>query len=326
MTYFALRFDFRNPPIAGTTMAERYAAALDMVEWADGLGAVAITLSEHHGSDDGYLPSALTMAAAMAARTTTARLMIAAIVAPLHDPLKLAEEAAVVDQISGGRLDLCLTNGYVASEFDMFDRRLGDRAALTTEAVETLRQAFTGEPFEFRGRTVRITPTPAQFGGPKISLGGSSEPAARRAARIADGFMPSSAGIWDFYRDECLKLGKDDPGPHPGGSTDFVHLATDPDAGWETIAPFAMHEVNAYGAWMAEAGISATGGYVPVASAEELRTTGQYRVITPDQMVEELRAQGPFAFVALHPLMGGIPPEVAWESLHLFEHDVLPNV
>ena len=87
-----------------------------------------------------------------------------------------------------------------------------------------------------------------------------------------------------------------------------------------------MHEVNAYGAWMAEAGISATGGYVTVASAEELRTTGQYRVLTPDQMVEELKARGPFAFVALHPLMGGIPPEVAWESLRLFEHDVLPNV
>jgi alkanesulfonate monooxygenase SsuD/methylene tetrahydromethanopterin reductase-like flavin-dependent oxidoreductase (luciferase family) len=326
MTYFALRFDFRNPPVAGTAMADRYAAALDMAEWADGLGAVAITLSEHHGSADGYLPSALTMAAAMAARTRNARLVIAAVVAPLHDPLRLAEEAAVVDLISGGRLDLCLVNGYVASEFTMFGEDITKRAARTTETVAALRGAWAGGPFEYRGRTVQVTPTPAQPGGPKISLGGSTEPAARRAARIADGFMPSNPGIWECYRDEMVKLGRDDPGPYPGGGTDFVHLSHDPDAGWATIAPFAMHEVNAYGTWMAEAGTGAAGGYVPAADSEALRATGQYRVITPEDMVVELKAKGPFGFAALHPLMGGIPPEVAWESLRLFEHEVLPHV
>lgn len=79
---FSLRFDFRNPPIAGTTMAERYAAALDMVEWADALGCVSIGVSEHHGSADGYLPSALPMLAAMAQRSTSARLGIGALLAP----------------------------------------------------------------------------------------------------------------------------------------------------------------------------------------------------------------------------------------------------
>jgi alkanesulfonate monooxygenase SsuD/methylene tetrahydromethanopterin reductase-like flavin-dependent oxidoreductase (luciferase family) len=169
-----------------------------------------------------------------------------------------------------------------------------------------------------------VTPTPAQPGGPKITIGGSSEPAARRAARIGDGFMASSPALWDSYRDELQKLGKDDPGPHPGGSTAFVHLARDPEAGWRTIAPYAMHEVNAYGTWMVEGGVT-MGGYKPVADEETLRATGQYRVITPDQMVSELKAQGPFSFAALHPLMGGIPPALAWESLRLFEHEVLPN-
>jgi len=173
---------------------------------------------------------------------------------------------------------------------------------------------------------VRVTPTPFQPGGPKISLGGSSEPAARRAARIADGFAPSTPEIWDFYRDEVIALGRPDPGPHPGGSTDFVHLATDSEAGWEKIAPHALHEVNAYGTWMAAAGTGASGGYVPVADADALRQLGQYRVLTPDQMVAELQAQGPFAFVAFHPLMGGIPPALAWESLRLFEHEVLPRL
>jgi alkanesulfonate monooxygenase SsuD/methylene tetrahydromethanopterin reductase-like flavin-dependent oxidoreductase (luciferase family) len=326
MALFGLRFDFRNPSFAGTTMAERYRAALDMAEWADGLGAVALVLSEHHGSDDGYLPSPLPLAAAVAARTTNIRINLAALVASFHDPLRLAEDIAVVDLISEGRLDVIITNGYVSDEFTMFGQPIGGRAQRTTELVSVLRQAWTGEPFTYRGRTVTVSPRPFQDGGPKISLGGSTEPAARRAARIGDGFMPSAPAVWEFYRDEVIRLGRPDPGPHPGGTTDFVHLATDPDEGWERIAPHALHEVNAYGSWMAAAGLGDSGGYVAVADAEALRATGQYRVLTPDQMVSELSEQGPFGFVAFHPLMGGIPPELAWDSLHLFEHDVLPRL
>ncbi len=173
---------------------------------------------------------------------------------------------------------------------------------------------------------MRVTPTPFQPGGPKISLGGSAEPAARRAARIADGFAPSSAAVWDFYRDEMAVLGKPDPGPHPGGSTDVVFLARDVEEGWRRFGPHALHETNAYGAWMSAAGTAGVGGYAPVDGIEELRAGGQYRVLTPDDMVAELNAQGPFAFVALHPLVGGTPPDMAWESLRLFEHEVLPRL
>lgn len=326
MALFGIRFDFRNPKVANTTMAERYAAALDMIEWADGHGFLLAILSEHHGSDDGYLPSPLPMAAAMAARSRNIRIQIAAMVAALHDPLRLAEDLAVVDLISGGRLDLVITNGYVASEFAMFDRSLSERVKRTTELVGVLRDAWTGEPFEYGGRAVRVTPAPHQEGGPKIAMGGSTEPAARRAARLGDGFMPSTPELWEFYRDEHAKLGHPDPGPYLGGDTSFFHLATDADAGWEAIAPYAMHEVNAYGEWMAEAGTSDTGGYKPVADADALRETGQYRVITPDEMVADLKEQGPFGFALFHPMMGGIPPALAWASLRLFETDVLPRL
>jgi alkanesulfonate monooxygenase SsuD/methylene tetrahydromethanopterin reductase-like flavin-dependent oxidoreductase (luciferase family) len=326
MALFGIRFDFRNPPFAGTTMTERYRAAIDMVEWADRLGFVVCTLSEHHGSADGYLPSPLPIAAAMAARTKQIRFNIAAFVAAFHDPIRLAEDIAVVDCIAGGRVDVVVTNGYVDSEFAMFDRQLSDRAKHTIECVKTLRNAWTGEPFEYRGRTVQVTPTPHQAGGPAITMGGSSEPAARRAARLGDGYLPSSPALWDFYRDECLKLGKPDPGPHLGGDTSFFHVAKDPDEGWEQIAPYAMHEVNAYGAWMQQAGLIGSGGYEPVADAETLRGTGQYRVLTPDQLVDELRAKGDFGFALFHPLMGGIPPELGWQSLRLFESEVLPRL
>jgi alkanesulfonate monooxygenase SsuD/methylene tetrahydromethanopterin reductase-like flavin-dependent oxidoreductase (luciferase family) len=327
MAFFGLRFDFRMPADAPGTRAERYAAALEMAQWADGLGCVpVITLSEHHGSDDGYLPSPLPVAAAMAARTTNVRFNIAAMIPCFHDPLRLAEDIAVVDLLSNGRIDLVLANGYVAREFDMFDVPLSERPKRTTEMVRVLKQAWTGEPFEYQGRTVQVRPTPATPGGPAISLGGSTEKAARRAARIADGFLPSTGEVWEFYADELAKLGKPDPGPWPGGDTTVVHVAEDHDQGWAELAPYAMHETNAYGAWQVDAGLGTSGGYQPFTDPEVLRASGAYRVVTPDEMVAELGEKGPFAFTMLHPLVGGLPPEIGWKSLRLVEHEVVPRL
>lgn len=319
--FFAMRFDFRNPAFAATSTADRYAAALDMAAWADRLGCLSITLSEHHGSEDGYLPSPIPMLAAMAARTTNVRFMIAALIAPLHDPVRLAEDLVVADNLSNGRIDIVVAGGYVRREFEMFDVPMKERVRRVVDAVRILKAAFAGDPFEHRGRTVRITPTPCRPGGPSVMLGGSGEGAARRAARIADGFLPSEPKFWEFYRDELITLGKPDPGPCPIPENSVVALAKDAEKGWEKMAPFFLHENNAYGAWRAEN--SAPSPYRTVADVGALRTTGRYRVLTPEQLIEEQKAVA-FPFALLHPLCGGIPPALAWESLRLFEHHVLP--
>ncbi|MFF3581980.1 LLM class flavin-dependent oxidoreductase [Streptomyces mirabilis] len=321
MTAFALRFDFRNPAQAGTTMADRYAAALDMAEWADRLGCARITVSEHHGSPDGYLPAPIPMLAAMAARTTDVRFLVAALIAPFHDPLLLAEEMIVLDNLSRGRVDLVVAGGYVHEEFALFGVPMNERAKRVTEVVTTLKAAFTGEEFTYRGRTARLTPAPFRPGGPSVSLGGSTEPAARRAARIADGFIPSVSEVWEYYRDEVLKLGRPDPGPSPIGRNQVVALAEDPDKGWEQMAPFFLHETNAYGAWQAQDHLAAP--FHSVTGADELRESGQYRVLTPERFVAELKSS-PRPFTQLHPLCGGMPMELAWSSLRLFEREVLP--
>jgi alkanesulfonate monooxygenase SsuD/methylene tetrahydromethanopterin reductase-like flavin-dependent oxidoreductase (luciferase family) len=257
----------------------------------------------------------------MAARTTNVRFMIAALIAPFYEPIRLAEDLIVLDNLSRGRVDLIVAGGYVHEEFDMFGVPMKERAARVNETVKTLKAAFSGDPFEFRGRTVQITPAPFRAGGPSILLGGSSEAAARRAARIADGFLPSVPEVWDFYRDEVQKLGRPDPGPSPIGDTVTVALAEDVDEGWERMAPFFLHETNAYGVWQAQDDVATP--YRMVDGVDALRETGKYRVITPDQMVEELKASAfPFAF--FHPMCGGMPPELAWSSLRLFEEKVLP--
>ncbi len=319
--YFGLRFDLRNHVSAGTTMADRYAAAVEMAEWADHLGCMTIALSEHHGSPDGYLPSPIPMLAAMAARTTNVRFLIAALIAPFHDPLHLAEDMVVLDNLSRGRVDLIVAGGYVHEEFAMFGVPMNERGQRVTETVATLKAAFSGQPFDYRGRTVQVTPPTFRAGGPAVLLGGSSEPAARRAARIADGFIPSVPEVWAFYRDEVQRLGQPDPGPSPISGNEVVALAEDPEKGWEQMAPFFLHETNAYGAWQAEDGIASP--YRTVAGADELHGTGQYRVLTPEQFVEEQKAS-PLPFINLHPLCGGMPVELAWSSLRLFEQEVLP--
>ena len=324
MPTLGLRYDFRNPPFGGTTMAERYACALEQCEWAESLGFASVILSEHHGVDDGYLPSALTLAAAIAARTTTMRIRIAAVLPSLYHPLRLAEEAAVVDNISNGRLDLVVTNGYVPSEFAMFDEDIANRVKRVTETVKVLRQAFTGEPFEFRGKTVQVTPKPVQQPGVPIWLGAASEGAARRAARIADGLLPSYPQLWDIYRDELVKLGKPDPGPIPQGTIAYLHITETPDATWDQVAPHALHEMNGYGKWAAESD-SAT-GYSQVTDADALRAMGIYQMLTPTEAVEQIRAAGPHAPVVFHPLMGGLPPGLSWQNLRLFEEKVLPHI
>ncbi len=324
MPFFGLRFDFRNPAFAGTSMTQRYSAGLDMAEWADDQGFMMLVLSEHHGSLDGYLPSPLVMAGAVAARTRSLRIMVSAIVAPLHDPLRLAEDASVVDLISGGRLDLVLANGYVADEFAMFDVALAERARRTTTAIEVLRQAFSGDAFDLDGRTVRITPKPDRVGGPRLSLGGSTPAAARRAARIADGFVPSLPEVWTFYRDERIALGNADPGPYLGAGIANFTLADDVEKGWREVGEYFLYETNAYGRWMRDAGLD--GMYEPATGIDEVRDRGMYRVLTPEMLIAEIEAAGPWAFVLLHPMLGGIPPDLAWRALRLFEHDVLPHL
>jgi len=322
MPILSLRYDLRRAPFDTTSTAELVATALAQCEWADRLGFATVTLSEHHGSPDGYLPSPLVFGAAVAARTRNLRLVIAALIAPLHDPIRLAEDIAVLDVVSGGRVIPVVSGGYVESEFRAFGKRLADRARVMEEIVPWLERAWTGEPFEHHGATVRVMPRPVQRPRPPIFMGGGSEAAARRAARHADHFMPTVPEFYEIYREERVKLGKPDPGPLPRTAGNFLYLAEDPDAAWQRIAPYAMHEMNAYGQWMAEAGVS--GPYQPILDPDALRATGQYPIVTPDELIDTARGMSGLDTILFHPLMGGMDPELSWASLRLFETQVLP--
>jgi alkanesulfonate monooxygenase SsuD/methylene tetrahydromethanopterin reductase-like flavin-dependent oxidoreductase (luciferase family) len=318
----ALTYDMRAPDF-GVPAVDLYQAAVEQCAWADRLGFDAVSLLEHHASVDGYLPSPIVLGSAVAAVTERMLIRMSVVLLPLYHPIRLAEDLAVLDLIARGRLRLTVGAGYRPEEYEQFDLNIKRRPSLMEDGVEVLKQAWTGEPFEWRGHTVRILPRPAQQPRPAIALGGSSPAAAKRAARIADDFQPVVPRLYDVYLEELAALGKPAPEPRPrrgGGGGMFFHIAEDPDRAWEQIAPHAMHETNDYAEWAK--GMRGS-PYTSFDSSDELRKSGMYEIVTPGVAVDLIRERGGVAF---KPLMGGLDPEIGWESLHLFESQVLPRL
>lgn len=319
---FLMRFDMRAPDF-GAPAADLYAAALEMSAWGESNGCAAVVISEHHCSPDGYLPSPLQLAAAVAGRTTSMPIQVAALLLPFYEPIRLAEDLAVLDLIGRGRLSYIIGLGYRDEEFEMFGVARKGRGRRAEQTIELLRRAWKGEPFDYEGRRVHVTPAPFTPGGPTLMLGGSSATAARRAARCNLGLyaQASDLDLEKIYRDECAKLGVS-PGvcmvPPPGIVT-AAFVAEDVDAAWREMGPHLLHDARMYTEWLAGGSAAVT---TQAHTVDELRAEqGAYRIFTVDEAVDYLKRNG---FLVTQPLCGGLPPEIAWRSLRLIAERVMP--
>jgi alkanesulfonate monooxygenase SsuD/methylene tetrahydromethanopterin reductase-like flavin-dependent oxidoreductase (luciferase family) len=223
----------------------------------------------------------------------------------------------------------------------MFGVDRSQRAQLLEEGIGALKNAWTGETFDFRGRRVMVRPRPVSRPRPTIVLGGDTRAAARRAARMADGFMSMPTfsantasdggelalpikdnGALAPYVEACGELNIAPRSPLGQRiPCMYLQVAKDPDAMAQRVAPYLLHVANSYAEWMAEAGVSTT--YSPATDVDQLRATGNFQIVTPEKCIEI--AQG-CAEIMFDPLYGGIPPEIAWESLELFRTEVLPEL
>ncbi len=318
------RFDMRQPAMCSASKADMYHAAIDMAAWGENNGFASAHLSEHHGSEDNYCPSPLVLAGAIASRTSQLRLFISALIAPLHDPVQLAEDLSVLDIISRGRVIPILSGGYRAEEFAAVGKTLKDRKQYMDEIGPFLKRAWRGETFEHQGRTITIKPTPHTEPRPMILMGGSSKPAARRAAEHADFFIPSGPEIFEYYREELKKHGKPDPGPMPNAPSTCTYVAENPDEYWDKIAVHVQHETNIYARWAEQAEVFSP--YKHYDNTDDLRASGAYKVLTPQQVIDDVREMMAAQPLMFHPLCGGIHPNLGWQSLHLFAEQVLPTL
>ena len=281
---------------------------------------------QHHGSEDGYLPSPVVLASAIAARTERIRIRLSVITLPFNHPLRIAEDIAVLDIISNGRVEAVFGGGYAPQEFTMFGVDPNRRGRLVEKGVEAIKRAWTGEEFEFEGRKARVRPTPVQQPRPPIWLGGSSPAAARRAARIADHFYTAEKPLYNIYREAAIVAGRPDPGPWRDIGSGFFVATPDPVREAERLAPYILHECNAYSRWASAEGDDTQYQYQPATDVAPLLASGLYPILADDDAIAYAERLGVDGQHCVQPLISGLPPEIGWEQLRYFEHTVLPTL
>lgn len=324
MMQLALRYDMRAPAI-GAPAADLYAASVQQCAWADRLGFDTVYLAEHHGAEDGYCSSPLIQAAAIAGVTSRLQIHLSALIAVLHNPLRLAEDLATLDLISKGRLAMTLGIGYRPHEYEMFGVQRSKRVPLLEEIIGVLDKAWTGEPFDYRGTTVMVRPTPYRKPRPPIYIGGSSEASARRAARLGDNYLPALPALTELYEQERRRLGLPVPPRPPRKGPLFLFVSDDPERDWPVVAPHVIYTSNSNAKWALERGVGAT-PYKQVDSVDDLKASTEFSVVTPEDCVKLAVELGPDSEMVFQPLMGGLGPAVGWRSLELFAEKVHPQL
>ena len=311
MPFSLIRFNLIDPTLDSQSLSDRYKAMLDMAEFADQNGFFMATFEEHHGADNAWSPTPLMNAGTVLARTTTLSASISALLLPLHDPIRVAEDIAVIDLMSGGRLTVIFGLGYRPSEYQLMGKDWDDRGKIMDESIQTLLDAWTGEPFQYKGETHRITPSPLTKPHPLIMIGGTSKIAARRAAKFGLPLSPAAhmPELEAYYYEQCELNGTQGFCAMPGEETHMTFVAEDPDKAWAELGQYFLNEASVYSKWQTSDISSAVHSHAT--TPEELREEGIYQIVTHQEA-------STLDQVVHHPLCGGMPIDKAWESLQLY--------
>lgn len=323
--------DLRNPPRWRRPWRDRYAQALERVSEADRLGLGSVWLSEHHMWEDGYLPQPLTFAAAIAQRTRRLRIGTSVLLAPLRRPLDIAEQAAIVDLVSGGRLELGMGAGYCAPEFAAYGAPLGQRFKLLEERIVEVRRLW---------EEGIATPAPLQERLP-IWVGGQGPRAARIAGRHGEGLLWLGPESLEPYRQALAEGGHDPGSARLSGPANLV-LADDPERAWAEISPHLAYQWGTYARYgSAVAGSAANAAVADLGATDRagdpdpasLRSGGPimtppaFDVVTPEEAARRLRAwlDGlPVEHVYFWDSIAGMPDELAERHIELLATRLAP--
>ena len=324
-------YDFRNPAESGMSHAAFYAAIIEQAAWLDELGLDVAWFTEHHFVEDGYLPSWIPVASAIAARTRNLRFSSDVCLMPFNHPIRLAEDLAVLDNISNGRVELGAGMGYAPHEFRGFGLPVSRRVSLTNEALEVLRLAFTGETFSYQGQRysftdVKITPGFVQPGGPPLWIAAMGRPGAERAARFGANLLPQGlrTETLDPWRSTLQASGGDAEGRRIGIIRSCL-VTDDAERDWPAVRAGERRRMAVYNRFFAEAG--GRGGVESITQEERIPQT--WVVGDVDHCVAELSS-----FIREYGLTDlvtwGVPPGMRPEqmapSLERFVRDVAPRL
>jgi alkanesulfonate monooxygenase SsuD/methylene tetrahydromethanopterin reductase-like flavin-dependent oxidoreductase (luciferase family) len=300
-------FDLRNPPAWHQDPARLAAFTLELCEEAERLDADSLWFSEHHGFEDGYLPQPLTFAAAAAARTRRARIGTGVLVAPLRKTPQLAEEAAIVDIISGGRLELGLGAGYRVPEFELFGADITARYTTLDQQVGELRRLWGAGG---------LTPAPVQHRLP-IWLGYQGQKGARRAGRLGEGLLTVSPASWPHYRDGLIEGGHDPAAARMAGGIQ-AYVTDDPERDWPLVARHIAYNQDSYRRYMVEGTDSPVPRPVDPerlrAHRPDARPLSYFLFGTPEEVAAAIReylGDAPVSGIWISGSVAGFPEDVA---------------
>jgi alkanesulfonate monooxygenase SsuD/methylene tetrahydromethanopterin reductase-like flavin-dependent oxidoreductase (luciferase family) len=329
---FGLWYDFRNPPQWRQASDRLYAEILDQIAWGENAGFDDVWLSEHHFIDDGYLPSILPIASAIAARTKRIRIASGVLLMPFQNPVRLAEDIAVVDVISGGRFELGVGVGFKLEEFESFGVPFKERGARTNQSLEIIRRALAGETVTFKSeffdfKNIKVTPEPIQKPHPPIWLGGFTPAALRRAVRYGDGFTVPGANreVYDHYIAELKKENRPTDKIRFASGMWCLIVSNDPEKTFAEASDHIIYQANNYSAWLSAAGLNPLSEQLR--DREQLRQSGLLQVVTPDtaiSMIRDFLSNVPITHFYSWTLPPGLPPRWVQTHLELFASKVIP--
>lgn len=323
MVNVGIYFDLRNPGPIRQDWASLYAFTLELCEEADRLGVHSIWLTEHHQFEDGYLPQPLTMAAAVAARTRNARIGTGVTIAPLRHAAHIAEEAAIVDLVSGGRLELGLGTGYRVPEYALFDAQDEGRAryGATDARARDIRRLWD---------TGAITPPPVQE-RPRIWLGYQGPQGARRAGLLGESLLSANPELAVAYRNGLAEGGHDPATARMAGLLNGW-ITHDPERDWPVVSEALARQWNQYHRYSVE-GTDAP--VPPPIKADRWRARGasakpaHFLHATPDQAATDIRAylgDAPVDTIWFFATLGGMPEDLVREHVRVLCTELAPRL
>ena len=328
-------FTGQIPPGSDRTFHQEYRDYLDLVRLVEAEGLDSAWVSEHHFAEDGYLPSLCLMLAAFAAVTERIELGTGVVLAPFHDPLRLAEDFAVVDQLSGGRVICGLGIGWREEEFREFNLDIKTRVRRMSEIVEILKLAWSEERFDFAGKHYRyegvaVTPKPARV--PPILIGGFVDEAVRRAGRIGDGYLSSRAKPARVAESFRMAAEERDAAGLSGqpivGLLQNAFVTNDPERDWGMVRDGIGHQLGVYVGW--GMGTDVPGHKLQVVPPPEADIKKNTAYGTPEQVVEYLTpivaalAKYDDAHLVVRLFYPGMESEPAAEAIRLYAREVAP--
>ena len=332
MTYlrFGVAFDFRNPPGSGVSLPQIYAQCLQQIRAVDRLGYDSVWITEHHFVEDGYVPSFVAAAGAVAAITQRVSISSNVLLMPFHHPIRLAEDLSVLDNLSNGRMMLGVGLGYAHHEFRAFGVERRHRVSLTEEGIQILRHAWNEERFTFSGKRyafedVAVRPQPVQAGGPPLWIAAMSEAGARRAARLGAHILPQGRRhvVLEPWYEELAARGARVGDFRVGILRPFI-VTTERKAVAAEVNKGERYRLSIYADWLSEAGDQEIlhSSPAPDAIPQNLIIGG------PDEIGDEIEA-----FVTRFGITDlitwgtspGVAPEIFSESLERFAQEVMPQ-